>query len=137
MRKGIAARDPDDMVEWDSIVGHHLGLTHAPETFLKTIKKRIDDEVFKVYRHGIMLGSVVNFDNVVVASKAWNLLFAIADWADATEKANKPAEPKPTLGSITSLLRETWSTQALRGPCFRLSVYSSVSTGKPVAMAIS
>lgn len=95
-RRGLAARDPDDMTAWDSIVGHHLGLTHVMKTFTKSIKKRVDEEVFEVYRHGIMHGTVVNFDNVVVATKAWNLLYAVADWAKATRNAATPTEPQPT-----------------------------------------
>lgn len=71
--------------------------------FTKTIKKRVDDEVFEVYRHGIMHGSVVNFDNVVVATKAWNMLFAVADWATATRKAAEPKESPPTWS-------DTWAT---------------------------
>ena len=70
------------MTARDSVVGHHLGLTHSMKTFRTTIKKRVDDEVFEVYRHGIVHGAVVNFDNVVVATKAWNMLFAVADWAN-------------------------------------------------------
>ena len=97
VRRGLAARDPDDMTAWDSIVGHHLGLTHVIKTFTKSIKKRVDEEVFEVYRHGIMHGTVVNYDNVVVATKAWNLLYAVADWAKATRNAATPAEPQPTL----------------------------------------
>ncbi len=96
-RKGLHARAPEEMVAWDSIVGHHLGLTHAMETFRKTIKKRIDDEVFELHRNGIMHGTVVKFDNEVVATKAWNMLFAVADWATATTKAAEPQEPKPTV----------------------------------------
>ena len=95
-RKGLAARDPDDMTAWDSIVGHHMGLTHVMKTFTKSIKKRIDEEVHDVYRHGIVHGSVVNFDNVVVATKAWNLLYSVVDWAQATKKAAVPEEPGPT-----------------------------------------
>lgn len=102
-RKGLHSRDPDDMTAWNSVVGHHLGLTHAMATFTKTIKKRVDSEVFELYRHGIMHGSVVNFDNVVVATKAWNMLFAVADWANATKKAAEPEEPKPSWG-------DTWSS---------------------------
>ena len=51
--------------------------SNTTETFTKTIKKRVDSEVFEVYRHGIVHGSVVNFDNIVVATKAWNMLFAV------------------------------------------------------------
>lgn len=107
-RKGLHSRDPDDMAAWDSVVGHHLGLTHAMATFTKTIKKRIDDEVFEVYRHGIMHGSVVNFDNAIVATKAWNMLFAVADWATATRKAAEPKDPTPTWG-------DTWATLKRHG----------------------
>ena len=49
-RKGLAARDADEMVAWDSVTGHHMGLTNALKPFLKTIKKRIDEEVFELHR---------------------------------------------------------------------------------------
>jgi ASC-1-like (ASCH) protein len=106
-RKGLHSRDPDDMAAWDSVVGHHMGLTHAMATFTKTIKKRVDDEVFEVYRHGIMHGSIVNFDNVVVATKGWNMLFAVADWATATRQAAEPRELPPSWSGIwTTLTRQ-------------------------------
>lgn len=35
-RRGLHARDPDEMVAWDSVVGHHLGLAHAHASFTKT-----------------------------------------------------------------------------------------------------
>ncbi len=101
-RQGLHSREPDEMAAWDSVVGHHMGLSHAMTTFTKTIKKRVDDEVFELHRHGIMHGSVVRFDNVVVATKAWNMLFAVADWATATTKAAEPAKPEPSW-------RDTWS----------------------------
>lgn len=102
-RKGLAAREADDMVAWNSVAGHHLGLTNALKPFLKTIKKRVDAEVFELHRHGIVHGSVVHYNNIVVATKAWNLLFAIVDWSVATTQRAKEdaASPTPTL-------RETW-----------------------------
>ncbi len=105
-RKGLAARDADEMVAWDSVTGHHMGLTNALKPFLKTIKRRIDEEVFELHRHGIVHGSVVNYNNAVVATKAWNLLFAVVDWSVATTKKvsedEKPPEPgwKETLSLI-------------------------------------
>jgi ASC-1-like (ASCH) protein len=109
-RQGLAARDTDEMVAWDSVTGHHLGLTNALKPFLKTIKKRIDEEVFEVHRHGIVHGSVVNFNNVVVATKAWNLLFAVVDWSIATtKKATEDAKPPPPT------LRETFGRLAEHG----------------------
>lgn len=103
-RRGLAARDADEMFAWDSVVGHHQGLTHVMKTFTASVKKRRDEEVFDLYRHGIMHGSMTNFDNPVVATKAWNMLFALVDWANARqqEDAPKPAKPtwKDTIGAI-------------------------------------
>ena len=103
-RKGLHARDADEMVAWDSVVGHHMGLTNVMPVFNKTIKKRVDEEIFEVHRNGIVHGSTPNFDNVVVATKAWNLFFAVVDWAEATEIAAQPEKPKPTLNESLS----TW-----------------------------
>jgi hypothetical protein len=109
VRKGLHAREAEDMTAWDSVVGHHLGLTHVMSTFNASKKKRVDDEVFEVFRNGIVHGSVVNFNNVVVATKAWNMLFAVADWASATAKAAALAEPqlgwRDALGSLQELGR--------------------------------
>lgn len=103
VRKGLSARDPSEMTVWDSVVGHHMGLTNVMTTFTKTIKKRVDEEVFDLYRHGIMHGTVVRFDNLIVATKAWNMLFAVSDWAKATQRANEPPKTAPSLS-------DTWST---------------------------
>lgn len=111
-RQGLHAREPDQMAAWDSVVGHHLGLTHALETFLKTKKKRVDEEVVELYRHGIVHGSVVNYNNVVVATKAWNMLFAVADWATASLKAEKPEEPQPTSSKLLARIRSNRDTAA-------------------------
>lgn len=107
-RRGLHARKPHELVAWDNVVGHHMGLTHVMRTFTKSIKRRNDHEVFDLYRHGIVHGSIPHFDNVVVATKAWNMLFAVADWATATEKAAQQPEPAPTL-------RETFTALARHG----------------------
>ncbi len=105
VRQGLASRDPDEMAAWDSVVGHHMGLTHTLKTFTRTIKKRIDEEVFEVYRHGIVHGSVTRFDNAVVATKAWNMLFAVADWARATRKSAQPKKVRPSWSDTWSMLQ--------------------------------
>ena len=84
------------MTAWDSVVGHHLGLTNALKAYKKTFKKRVDEEVYDLHRHGIVHGTITRFDNVVVATKAWNMLFAVVDWAAATGKARQPEAPKLT-----------------------------------------
>lgn len=98
LRKNLGARAVEDMTAWDSVVGHHLGLTHTLRTYGKEVKKRIDEEVTDVLRNGIVHGTVVNYNNPIVALKAWNMLFAVVDWATATERARRPQEPEPSLG---------------------------------------
>ncbi len=111
-RQGVAAREPDDMTAWDSVVGHHLGLTNALKAFNKTIKKRVDGEVYELHRHGIVHGSITRFDNVVVATKAWNMLFALVDWAAATTKSHQPEEPEPTFKELLQGMAENAKTRA-------------------------
>lgn len=96
-RRGLASREPDEMTAWDSVAGHHMGLTNALKAFTRTFKKRVDEEVFELHRHGIMHGMIPRFDNVVVATKAWNMLFALTDWAKATTKSREPKKPEPGL----------------------------------------
>ncbi len=106
LRRGLHAREPDEMVAWDNVVGHHLGLTNALGPFRQTFKKRHDSEVFELHRNGIVHGAITNFDNEIVATKAWNMLVAVLDWARATEEAEKPVEPTPTFReSMQSLAR--------------------------------
>lgn len=113
-RKGLSARAPEDMTAWDSVVGHHLGLNHAMKAFSRTIKRRIEEEIFEVHRHGIMHGSIVNFDNIVVATKAWNMLFAVADWARATTQAGQAPPPTPTLKTLLPQIVEHARRQQYR-----------------------
>ena len=110
-RRDLTSRDPDEMTAWDSMVGHHLGLTNALKAYDKTIKKRVDEEVFELHRHGIVHGTITRFDNVVVATKAWNMLFALVDWAAATRKARQPEAPKRTLRGIVGQMATTARTK--------------------------
>lgn len=103
-RRGLHARDVDDMQAWDTVVGHHLGLAHAHKSFTKTISKTTDEECFELHRNGIMHGTILNYNNVIIATKAWNRLFAVADWATAREKQQAPAEPKPTFKEVRGLI---------------------------------
>ncbi len=68
-RRGLHAREPDELNAWDSVVGHHLGLAHAHKTFTKTTSKTSSEPVFELHRHGILHGTLLNYDNPVVAAK--------------------------------------------------------------------
>jgi hypothetical protein len=95
-RRGLHTRDAEELAAWDSIVGHHQGLTHAHKTFTKSTSKTSDEPVYELHRHGIIHGMLVNYDNVIVATKAWNRLFAVGDWAASLEKQNVEPEPDPS-----------------------------------------
>jgi hypothetical protein len=110
-RRGLHAREDDEMAAWNSAVGHHQGLTLAHRTFTKTFKKTSDEEVHELYRNGIVHGMLTNFNNVVVGTKAWNRLFAVADWALSREKQAIPPEPKPSLRALFGQIAENQRTQ--------------------------
>jgi hypothetical protein len=95
-RRGLHAREADDLAAWDSVVGHHMGLTNAHSTFTTSTYRTSSEPLYELQRHGIIHGTLLNYDNVVVATKAWNRLFAVADWARSLEKKNEPPKPEPS-----------------------------------------
>lgn len=106
VRRGLHARTPAELDAWNSVVGHHKGLTHVLPVFQRSFKALHEDEVFEVYRHGIVHGMVMNFDNIIVATKAWNYLFAVADWARAEIKRRTPEPPTKTWRETFTLIAE-------------------------------
>lgn len=104
--RGLHTRDADEMHAWDSVVGHHLGLARAHRTFTKTFSVTSSEEVRELYRNGIMHGILLNFDNEFVAAKAWNRLFAVADWATSRQKESNPTESRPTFRELVGRIRE-------------------------------
>ncbi len=114
-RRGLHAREEDEMAAWNSVVGHHQGLASVHRTFTKTFKKTSDEEVHELYRNGIVHGMLTNFNNVVVATKAWNRLFAVADWALSREKQAAPLEPRPSLRELFGGVAENQRTQQALG----------------------
>ena len=115
-RRGLHARETDELNAWDSVVGHHLGLTHAHASFAKPFRKRSDEPVTELYRNGIVHGMLTNYDNDVVAAKAWNRLFAVADWASSRAKRMQPAKPKPSWRELLrQMAHNTETRRALDG----------------------
>jgi hypothetical protein len=110
-RRGLHARSEEEMTPWDSAAGHHLGLGRAHRTFTKTFGKTSDEEVHELYRNGIVHGMLTNFDNRIVATKAWNRLFAVTDWAAGHEKKTAPTEPKPSWADVLKQVAENDKTK--------------------------
>jgi len=106
-RRGLHTRDGEELVAWGSVTAHHQGLASTQASFTKSFNKTNTDPVFELYRNGIVHGNLTNYDNLVVASKAWNRLFAVIDWAQALDKAKVPEPPTPSLGESLRKLADT------------------------------
>ena len=91
-RKGFFA-DDSNLSAWDSITAHNKGLQALKELFSIPRMKTHTEEITIPYRHGIMHGMDLGYDNKIVAAKCWLALFAVREWAI---KANKDEllEPK-------------------------------------------
>jgi hypothetical protein len=122
VRRGLHARDAEELDAFDAVVGHHMGLTNAHKTFRKMKGSTSEEPVYDLYRNGILHGMLLNYDNEVVATKAWNRLFAIVDWAKAREREKEPPKPQPTWRELLSQLAdnerqkkalEAWTPQTL------------------------
>ncbi len=81
-RRGLHARCSEEMYQDDCVAAMLAGLPSVQKVFTKAVKKRNDEPVFDIYRNGIMHGMVTNFDNEIIAAKAWLMLFGVCDWAD-------------------------------------------------------
>jgi hypothetical protein len=114
VRVGLHAREPGDMQAWDSVVGHHQGLTNIMPLFRRDVKRLVTEPIYELHRNGIVHGMMVSYGNIVVATKAWNYLFSIVDWADdrAKQKVTDP-DPFTWSGLVRSLQKNEAERQAL------------------------
>lgn len=95
MNVGIAA-EKVDLRAWDCITSHEKGLNTLKTVIFKGRTKTITDEINVPYRHGILHGMDLGYDNKTVAVKTWALLFAVRDWAvKAENKLLEEPQPKP------------------------------------------
>ncbi|NOQ31561.1 MAG: hypothetical protein GQ570_10615 [Helicobacteraceae bacterium] len=65
----------------DSIVGHKSGLQSIKDIIIQSRKQTNKEPLTIPFRNGILHGRDINFDNKIVASKCWHILFALKDWA--------------------------------------------------------
>ncbi|WP_266363126.1 hypothetical protein [Tellurirhabdus rosea] len=72
--------DSTDLYADDSIAGHESGLPALSRLLCATITKTTPEAVTIPYRHGILHGKILNYDNRINAAKLWGALFAIRDW---------------------------------------------------------
>lgn len=86
--------DEADLQAWDSLAGHSKGLKQLSAMFNKGRRKTTTEPIDIPYRHGIMHGRDLGYDNKIVACKAWAALFAVREWAVRAERSMLEAPPK-------------------------------------------
>ena len=95
--------DYADLIVWDSIAAHSKGLEQLVEHLRKGRKTTRTEEITLPYRHGILHGMDLGYDNEIVAVKCWAALFAVREWAinaENDELSPPPEEPEPTVADI-------------------------------------
>lgn len=109
-QKGFFAEGVD-LTAWDSIAAHSTGLQELSRLFNSPRKKTTTEKITVPYRHGILHGRDLGFDNKIVAAKAWATLFVIRDWALAIRQGKKHPKEKEPEPSFIEVLKSYAKTQ--------------------------
>jgi hypothetical protein len=113
-----------DMIAWDSIAAHETGLQSLAKLLGRGRNKTNEEEITIPFRHGILHGRELAFDNKIVAAKCWSTLFAVRDWAGSIANGKKYPKPKEqvrwsellkqlTENARTKQLLEQWQPRTL------------------------
>lgn len=90
---GLFFGDPD-LRAWDSMTAHINGLERLKSILNETRTDLKTDDIRKPFRHGIIHGRDLGYDNKTVAAKTWAALFAVREWVVKAEndELDKPDE---------------------------------------------
>ncbi len=103
-----------DVSAWDSIAAHDSGLGQLSRLLGKTRKRTNNDSIDIPFRHGIMHGKELSYDNKLVAVKTWALLFVVRDWIVARRKSVQvETKPEKTIDESLNELRQIRKTNEL------------------------
>ena len=106
-RRGLHAREAKELHSKDCVATVWDGLPSVQKSYTRSVSAREDKPVYEVYRNGIMHGMITDYDNDVVASKAWCMLFAVGDWVDSVTREQKEDEGnRQSLGETLRYLSE-------------------------------
>jgi hypothetical protein len=107
--------DNADLTAWDCIAAHESGLQVLVALMTKGRGKTNEESISVPFRHGILHGRELAFDNRIVAAKTWAAFFAIRDWAGALAEGKKTLTPKqePTWSELLQSLNKTQETKRL------------------------
>ncbi len=111
-QKGFFAQGVN-LTAWDSIAAHNSGIQELKKILNKKRKKTTTDTITVPYRHGILHGRDLGYDNKIVASKTWAALFAIRDWALAVRNKGENKKNEEEARSILDSLKIIAETKSL------------------------
>jgi hypothetical protein len=89
-QKGFFA-DGSELSAWNSLAGHSRGLKVLQKNMSLGRYKTRTEPIDIPYRHGILHGMDLGFDNKLVAAKCWAALLAAGEWAIKIERGEKNA----------------------------------------------
>jgi len=76
------------------------------DIFQKGRRKTTTEQITVPYRHGIMHGMDLGYDNKMVAAKTWAALFAARDWAIKAERDELTAPPEKPQVTLRELFQQ-------------------------------
>lgn len=104
-KRGFFAEETS-LEAWDSIAGHSKGLNALAAILRKGRYKTNTQQITIPYRHGILHGMDLGYDNETVAAKTWAALFATRDWAIKAERGLTAAPPQQPEKSSREILTQ-------------------------------
>ena len=91
---------------WDSMAAHDKGLNQLSIVFNSHRGTTTTERIDVPYRHGIMHGRDLGYDNQLVACKTWAALFAVREWAVKAERGMLEPPPKQPEKSWKEMMRD-------------------------------
>ncbi|WP_148859128.1 hypothetical protein [Natronococcus pandeyae] len=130
-----ASAENTKLEAWNSVAGHSKSLNQFLDIFGKQRIKTRTGRIEKPYRHGILHGTDLGYDNELVAAKSWNALFAVGEWAKKAEQNElaPPSEDKE-LSPIESLSQSIEKEKRLqeRKQAFEESEGRDINVGRDI-----
>ena len=115
--QGLFAQNIDLVID-GSVVGHETGLPSLVKILSRSRKQTTTEAISMPYRNGIMHGMDLGYDNVLVATKALALLFAVAEWIRQYGKPKQEPKSnkiglKQTIASYAQIMNRLKAQQRL------------------------
>jgi hypothetical protein len=104
-RKGLSA-EGIVLEAWDSISAHAEGYARLARLLFSARIRTSAEKIDIPFRHGIMHGRDLGYDNQMVAAKAWAALFSTRDWAMKVERGAAAEPPPKSKKSLRESLRD-------------------------------